>query len=283
MMTEAERRKEMEAAIEDAVEDALDEALDEALEEALEEKQRSTFTDRLRGVIFTIAAVIIALGQYSEAVALIGDSVDAIRSTFTHDVEYERLAHLHVGITVSYAESVLGLPQVSRSIDEGISANYFHDGKYLVTLFYREDRVDGFTILSLVDDFMPQVVNSTEGQWALVNGNYESYPGNPRTFVVDHSKTASYYIEKLEKGRAGLFVNAYLGNLSYGARADGDHIASLYEQEVNGTDQQVLAVQNELRRQQIPNFYGEGVFDLPYITKSLLTGVEFQSYFGRRD
>jgi len=240
----------------------------------------SLLVNRSKSYLFTLLAIIIALGEYSEAVSLISDGFDSIRSEFTHDIEYEKLSNIRVGNTISYAEGILGLPQVSRSIDDQITANYFFDPKFLMTLFYKENRIEAYTITCLVKDFFPGIFRNAKKTWTLGNNTYASFPTTPQTYLIDHSKTNSYYIEKLDKGRTGLFVSSYLGNLPFGANINHELIASLYQQEVYGDDVIVLKAQSELRDNQFPNFYGEGLLDLSYIEKSLLTGAEFQSYFG---
>jgi len=253
--------------------------IEEEVQEELEES-KPVFS-KFKGTFIAFLAIIMALGQYSEAVSLIRDGIDTIQSEFTNDIEYDTLSKIHVGNTAPYMESLLGSAQVSRSINAEINANYYYHDKYLLTLFFKEDRVIAFTFLPLVDDFYPAVVRSDKHSWKLGKGNFMDFPANPKTYIIDHAKTASYYLESLEKGRTGLFVNSYLGKVTYTAASESSQIAALYKEEVHGEDNVILKLQTQLRKTEIPNFYGEGELGLELIEKSILTGAEFNSYFGQ--
>ena len=267
----AEIRKELEGEIQEAVEDEVQEELAE----------NSVFFSKFKGTFIAFLAIIMALGQYSEALALIKDGIDTIQSEFTHEIEYETLSKIHVGNTLDYMESLLGSAQVSKSINKDIDASYFYNSKYLLTLFSKDQRVIAFTVLPLVADFQPELMQASQIQWTLGSANFKSFPANPQTYVIDHAKTASYYLESLDKGRTGLFVQTYLGKVSYSAESESAQLVKLYQKEVHGTDEEILKVQKQLRETETPNFYGEGELGLELIEKSILTGAEFNSYFGQ--
>ncbi|MBV1881218.1 MAG: hypothetical protein KUG82_06270 [Pseudomonadales bacterium] len=274
-------RQELREELQDTIEEEIQEELEEA-QAVLKKKTASQFIFSIsKGSFFAVVAVIMALGQYSEAVVLISDSVATVRSIFTNDIEYELISKIHVGNTESYMESLLGSPQVSKSIDNEITANYFFNKKYLLTLFIKESRVTAFTILPLKADFQPETIQTVEGAKALGEANFIAYPGNPQLYVLNHAKTASYYLESLDKGRTGLFVQSYLGLMSYSVDAESINLAALYKAEVHGTEQEILKLQTQFRESEFPNFYGEGELNLELIEKSILTGAELSSYFGQ--
>lgn len=236
--------------------------------------------EKTKTFFFGLFALTIALGSYSEAIALIGDGWDSVKSQFTHEVEYETLAKIHVGNTVVYAENLIGSPQVSRDIAEGVVANYFYNDKFLLTLFYQNDRIAAYTVLPLMPDFQPRIYAAEKKSLHLGQFNYAQFPGNATHYLIDHSKTASYYLERLELGRAGLFVNSYLANVEYRNTQQSELIPALYEKEVHGTDDEIIASQGGLRNSLVPNLYGEGELGIEYIEKSLLTDAQFNAYFG---
>lgn len=262
----------------------LQNTIEDEVEEEVKEQHMfggSLFFSKFKGSFLTFLAIIIALGEYSEAVTVLGDTVETIRSEFTNDIEYETISKIHVGNTVPYMEELLGSPQVSRAINQDINANYYYDEKFLLTLFIDDERVTAFTVLPLLEDFHPEVATTTKGPWNLGEAAFTSFPANPQTYVIDHAKTASYYLENLDRGRAGLFVNTYLGKVSYTVRSESPLLVAFYNQEVHGSDQEVLESQTQLRNSEMPNFYGEGEIGLELIEKSILTGAEFSSYFGQ--
>ena len=236
---------------------------------------------RFKGSFLTFLAIIIALGEYSEAVTVIGDSIETVRSEFTNDIEYETISKIHVGNTVPYMEELLGSPQVSRAVGKGLVANYYYDEKFLLTLFIHSERVTAFTVLPLLEGFKPEVAATSKGPWNLAEASFSSFPANPQTYVIDHAKTASYYLESLDRGRAGLFVQSYLGKVSYSVQSESPLLVAFYNKDVHGSDKEVLESQTQLREAEQPNFYGEGEIALDLIEKSILTGAEFSSYFGQ--
>ncbi|UZE95308.1 ETEC_3214 domain-containing protein [Alkalimarinus alittae] len=236
--------------------------------------------DKTKTILLGFLALVIALGEYTEAVSLINEARENILILFTNDLEYETLGKIHVGNTVAYVEGLVGSPQVSRAIDEDTVANYFYHEKYFLTLFYREDRIAAYVVVPLIEGFQLPVLETDSETFELSEFTYSDYPANPTHYVIDHSKTSSYYMEILDSGRSGLFVNTYIGTTTYGT---GDHpkaIADLYEKEVHGSDEEITTLQASLRSNTRPNLFGQGSISLELIEKSLLTAAEFKSYFG---
>lgn len=272
-----EIKDELSIEIERQIEEEVEEEISEEIQQHIQAKLA---IGRFRNGIITVAATVIALGQFSEAVTLIEDGVNWARSKVTHSVEYTLLEQIHVGNTKAYIEELIGSPQISRTIEEGLTANYFHDEKFLLTIFFSESRVSGFTITPLQEDFTPQIKGKDESIWELQNFNYADFPANPQMYLIDHSKTASYYIESLDTGRAGLFFKTYLGNVSLRNDEPLTELIDLYQKDVYASDQEVAEAQSSLRVSAQPNFYGLGTLSLEQIQKSMLTSAEFSNYFG---
>jgi hypothetical protein len=220
---------------------------------------------------------VVGLGQLSEAIELISNGIDYTRSQFSNSVDYAMLNKIQVGNTVEYIENEFGSPQVSRSIDERTTANYFHKRKFLLTLFYRDNRIVAFTVLPLIDDFQPEVDRGSE--FALGEFSYSEFSPENNGYRIDHSNTVSFYLELVESGRSSLFTGRYVGQLDYGMGPTSPLIEQLYEEEVFGEPDQIRSLQDNLRQQARPNFYGEGLLPLDDIEKSLLTTAEFRRYF----
>ena len=246
-------------------------------------KQGGTFSDKFKTFLLACLTILIALGQYTEAVGLLGDAMAHIKAQYTHEQEYELLERIHVGNTESYVQTLVGSPQVSRYIDEKTTANYYHQSKFLLTVFVQQQRVAAFTYLPLIKDFMPLVAAAADQSFTLGDFNFADLPALPKQYVLDHSKVTSYYLESLESGRQALLNNTYLGNLAYGSHAGHDDIAKLYNAEVLETDEVIERVQRKLRMNVTPNFYGVGHLSLAEVEKGLLSAGEFQNYFGASD
>lgn len=245
-----------------------------------DQASKSHRTEKVKTVLLAFLALVIALGEYTEAVSLINEARENILVMFTNDLEYETLDKIHVGNTTAYVEELVGSPQVSRAIDAETVANYFYHEKYFLTLFYKADRIAAYLIIPLKGDFQLPVLKSDTLSLALSEFTYLEFPANPTHYVIDHSKTSSYYMEILDSGRSGLFVNAYLGNITYGIDDHPRIIGAFYEKEVHASNDEIATLQSELRSKTVPNVYGEGNLSLDLIEKSLLTATEFESYFG---
>lgn len=245
------------------------------------EQQTKRVFGTAKGYLFAVAATIIALGQFSEAVTLIEQGLDWTRSRFTNAVEYELISKIHVGNTEDYVTELLGSPQVSRAIRPAVSANYYYDDKFLLTVYFEDSRTIAYTVAALRSDFQPAVATIDDQDWLLQDSKYESFPANPDTYMIDYSKITSYYLESLNSGRIGLFYNTYLGNITLiHSNESNALLASFYQKEVTESDDVILQAQEQYRAQISPNFFGMGMLPLEDIQKGLLTAAEFTNYFG---
>ncbi|GAA3947514.1 ETEC_3214 domain-containing protein [Allohahella marinimesophila] len=274
----AELREELARDLQNFVASEVDEEVDEEM------KKRALHTPawtRFRSIFFAVAATIIALGQFSEAVTLIEGSLMKLQSRLTNTVEYDLLDQIHVGNTEGYIENLLGQPQVSKAIEDGIEARYYYDEKFLLTVFIADQRVTAHFVVPLKEDFTPVVVDNEAADFELQQSVFAAYPANPKTYVVDHSNTVSYYLEELDSGKAGLFFHTYLGIVSFTQSPADQNLVALYDAVVHGDVDAELGVQTSLRETSSPNMYGRGTLDLTLIQKGILTGAEFANYFGR--
>jgi len=265
----------------DDIEEHLEHEIEaEVAEEVQEHLQARAAFSYFRNGFIAVAATIMALGQFSEAVTLIESGVNWSLSKVTHRVEYQLLDQIHVGNTEAHMIDLLGNPQVSKAIDDTTTANYYHDDKYLLTVFIHDARVVAFTIIPLLDDFTPRIQGDDARSWDLQQFTYADYPAEPELYLVDHSKAASYYLEVLDTGRTGLFYKTYLGNVSLLAQTPDTLLVNFYKQDVYGEEADVIQAKDDLRRQASPNVYGLGALPLEHIQKSMLTAAEFSNYFG---
>lgn len=245
-----------------------------------EQSRYSSAFKRLKVISIAIVGFIVAMAQYSNAAFTIERGLDSLRSRFTHTVEYELLDQVHVSSTEAYIKNLFGDPRISRAINDNIVANYFYNHKFLLTVFIEDSRVAAYTVIPLLSDFTPRIKDNTGLNWALQNFTYSEFPANPKMHLVDHSKTTSYYLESLDPGRVGLFVQNYLGNVSVTVNKETPLLIDLYDQDVNGTDAEIRNSRTHLREKSRPNLFGMGTLSLELVQKSILTGAEFTSFFG---
>jgi len=227
-----------------------------------------------------ITLPIMGLGNFSEAVILLEEGFDRTVSTFTHFPEYRDLSQLKVGSTIEFADGIFGVPEVRRSLSDGITANYYFTPKYLLTLLVSQGEVHAYTVLSRNESFHPQVFEDAGAEYSVGQVTLSELPGISREFVVDQTKTQQLYIEKLDTGLDSLLSNGYLGWLSYGAGSgpEGQSLGSLYDARMTGKDARLRESKSILRKGTVINFYGRGDLSLAVIRESIFTSAEFDNY-----
>lgn len=250
------------------------------MSEITKENETGQLQPRWWRVLTIIGIGFIALGNASDATLLIRELGADIYSYVSNDFEYQTLASVNVGNTVDYIEERLGKPQVSRAVGNETSANYFHDDKYLLTVFYRSGRVEAFTWISLNDGFEPEITTTNGKSTPIGKTRFTQLPRPVTEYAIDDSRIIRYYIEALEGSRDVGFLGTYLGHIQYGAFAPADSIGKLYAADVNGQTDTLQSAWSELRNTETPNLYGRGNLPLTYIEKSILSNAEFAGYFG---
>ncbi len=237
------------------------------------------FLNRIYATVGTVGWVFIGLGSFSDASLLLNDMRTEIMSNFTNAYEYETIGSLHVGNTVSFVEEIVGEPQVSRDLGDETSANYIFDDKYLLTLFYREQRVTAYTVLAVQDDFNPEISGLDDAIGGIGEFFYTALPGVPERQVASDSRVASYYIESIDTERLGRFLDLYIGNVIYGVGGTGPNVSAFSKSLVYGSDQEIRAASAKVRSDLRPNLFGRGEVSLEMVEKSLLSTAEFLDYF----
>jgi len=229
---------------------------------------------RVGGLGMGVMAVVVVLGQWSEAVDLIRVGANTVRSEFTNEVEYERLGRLKVGNSLEFAKSVVGEPEVLRNLDDGSVASYFFDRKYLLTLVERRQQVEAILVYALVDDFELRVLGERE----LLVAPLDAFP-EPLEYIVGFSRTGAYYIESIPMGQAGMALERYVGIVDLIGTTHRAEIRALDRARTSGDpDRDALAT---LRAKATPNFYAEGHIDFATMERALLTPTELGYYLGR--
>ncbi|MGC8121094.1 ETEC_3214 domain-containing protein [Marinobacter sp. VGCF2001] len=228
-------------------------------------------------VVTWVAALslpVIALGNFSEAVMIVEDTVDRVVSAFTNLPEYEDLSYLRAGISRDYAREIFGTPQVNRDLGNGLGAEYYFDEKYLLTLLVRSGEVTAFTVISLQDGFSPQVFDEWGGP--LGEFTFAGLKGLPGDFLVDWNKNSALYLELVNLGGGSLNQKAYAGWVNYGAGAEAAGLSRLYQSVLTGEGTET-ARQN-VRESVTPNLYGWGNLNQADIRNSILSPADLAHY-----
>lgn len=257
---------------------------DESVDDIIESKQ--TFLYR---VFVSIALAMISFGQFNDTRELLGDLYDDVTARFTHQLEYDKLGQLSIGRTIEYVDELLGPPEVRKqsSYYEGLSYQYYDIGKAVITVFNHNGRMSGFVVIPTVSDFSPTMlyVDETLGEQTIASAFT-----NPGDFYFDANNLV-YFAEAQDLGKQFLFMQLVTGFVEYSELATVDENTAPAEQTISeiGTlndllladDQDQLAEQiYRFRENHFPNFYGFTELDPSLIAESLLTRLEFVTYFG---
>jgi hypothetical protein len=240
---------------------------------------RVGFWGKLSMFIVPAALIFISIGEATDAGFLLHDLYVEMYGLFSNQPEYDVLDGLHVGNTEEYAQKLAGMAEVSRQLSDGSTAKYFMRGDYLLTLIIANERLAAYTVVVLDEDFTPTFDNFDIDTRELGSFTYADVPIESPTFSVDESRINRYYIESFDAGRAGRFLQTYLGSIEYGTGVVPDELTLLYGAEVGLSAADSSSVRADLRRGNTPNFYGRGELELEYVVESILTTTEFGAYF----
>jgi hypothetical protein len=150
--------------------------------------------------------------------------------------------------------------------------------KYLLTLMYKEGRVEAFTVIALEEGFAPEVPGLGGEMTALGSFAYAALPFRTESYAVDDSRVLSDYLEAIETELPGRFIDLYLGSIAYGSGGTGPEVERLARATVFGSEEQVRAARANLRRKLHPNLFGRGEVALGVVEKSLLSASEYTDY-----
>ena len=235
---------------------------------------RAGFRQKMVTWVAALSLPVIALGNFSEAVMIVEDTVDRVVSTFTNLPEYEDLSYLRAGISRDYVREIFGTPQVNRDLGDGLGAEYYFDKKYLLTLLVRSGEVTAFTVISLQDDFSPEVFEEWGGP--LGEFTFAALKGMPGEFLVDWTKNSALYLELVNLGGGSLNQKAYAGWVNYGAGAEAAGLSKLYQSVL--TDEATEKARAAVRESVRPNLYGWGRLSLADIRNSILSPTDLAHY-----
>lgn len=243
-----------------------------------------SFFKKSQSIIFTVAAVMISLGQWTDTRDIIVSGYESFITHFTDQVELKKLNDVRVGANLTYLEKVFGEARLIKVKDPktDLQFRYYHGGKFLLTLAVVQHRVIGYQVISLQQGFMPPIAFSDLHLGEKALADYQTFSGS---FNTDTSNLR-YYLEPTTLGREGLFLERQLGFVEYGATAEIDaepltKLNALLMQPYE--DEALLQLSHKVRDSLIPNVYSLGEMSLEQASDMLLTRYEFLAYFQSED
>ncbi len=264
----------------------MSDVVDDSQEEQTKASRRAAFYK----VIVSVTLTLISIGQFNDTKELVLATYEDIQANFTHQIEYERLELLNIGRTIPYIENQFGPPEViKRSIlDPEVRFQYYNIDKATVTVFNHQDRVAGFVVIPIAPDFFP---NQPYISFALDTSPMSEINSGDGGFYLDANNLV-YYAESQDLGKQFLFLQRVTGFVEYGGlerslsdtrispESTIEEIDSLNELLTAGLEDELVEGIMVFRQAQPPNFYGYTELDPALVTESLLTRIEFETYFG---
>ena len=258
----------------------------ESRAEQREESRRAT----IYRVIVSVAFTLISIGQFTATKELVSATYEDVKATFTHEVEYEQLESLNIGRTIPFIEDTFGPPEVIKtsSYQPEVRFQYYNIEKAIITVFNHNGRVAGFVIVPLVNDFIPP---QPYRDFPLAKQPISAASAGDDGLYLDASNLL-YYAESEDMGKQYLFMQRVIGFVEYGGlelavnevEIDTDiilkEILALNEYLEAGEEDELVEAITVFRAAYPPNFYAYTELDPTLITESLLTRIEFETYFG---
>lgn len=259
--------------------------LKELQEDVEEIAERLSASQKIRNVLFTVAAVMIGFGQWNDTKDLVIALYETSVSSFTNNVEYAALDELSVGITRDYLESVVGAPKVIKvsEIDPAVQYEYLFNEKYLLTTFMNADRLVGYSVIALKEGFAPhlpfsETADNLNGEDINVSAITQMGLIYPQSYINDY-RNILFYIENRELDITGLFLQRSVGYVNYSLEdvtRISELIMSLQDAEMFEDDPTDIV--NNIRAELTPNFYAVGDISPQLFADALLTKYEYHKF-----
>ncbi|WP_297895213.1 ETEC_3214 domain-containing protein [Shewanella sp.] len=240
-----------------------------------------SFWEKIQKFTFTIAAIVLAIGQWADFRDVAISSYEGFITHFTDNVELKQLSNVRVGGNLSYLESIFGPAKLIKIKEAGNKSQYryYLNNKFLLTLAVSQERVTAYQVVSLSPTFRPPISFSETTLNLNPIQDIQEFDGS---FSSD-TANIRYYLEQTTLGREGLFFERQLGFVEYGSGAQHySELDQINEQLIHNPDnKQLLVIIEKLRSKLTPNIYSVGELSLEEAADMLLTRYEFHAYFGQ--
>lgn len=246
----------------------------------------------LKGMV-GVATAMVTFGQFNDTKELLTSLYENVTTNFTHSIQYTKLDELAIGRTIGYVEDFFGPPEVIKTSPsiEGLVYQYYNIEKAIICIMNYGDRVAGFVVIPVADDFTPTIRYSS---FNLGNSPFSSTNEEINGVFFDANNLV-YYSEAVDLGKQYMFLQQVTGYVEY-----GNLITSVNEVPIDKiTTIELISQINDLflsdntdeldtkisdfRETHSANFFAYTELDAGLISESLLTRFEFKSYFGADD
>ncbi|WP_171309331.1 ETEC_3214 domain-containing protein [Vibrio splendidus] len=224
--------------------------------------------------ILAIIALIIAGGQFNDAIDMGSKGWDLLISNFSDAPSNERLSKVYIRASSGILEETFGSPVYTKMSNGEVQIKYYKDSKFILSAITSNDTIDAFLIFpkpGFVADVNYHAGSATYLETNFVNSTAE------QDAISNIARSGNYYIEEAEGGRYELLYSSVGGYSEYLSPLSAQQLKLLADfndklmMEENTKDSLT-----KLRREIRPNFYGYTTVDLESLAPAILTKLEYE-------
>jgi hypothetical protein len=234
--------------------------------------------DRLRektpNPILAFIALIIAAGQFNDAIDMTSKGWDLVISNFSDAPSNERLSKVYIRASSGVLEETFGSPVYTKFSNGDVEIKYYKDSKFILSAITSNGTIDAFLVFPK-PGFVPEIKYHAGNETYLQTTFADSTI--PLEAMSNLARSGNYYIEEAQGGRYELLYNSvggyseYLSNLTKNQMQLLATFNDKLMMEENTTSALV-----SLRQQIKPNFYGYSAVGLEDLAPAILTKLEYE-------
>ncbi|MGF1699164.1 hypothetical protein L4D09_02435 [Photobacterium makurazakiensis] len=231
----------------------------------------------MHSVALAVAAIMLSLGQWNDTKDAVEMIYESIITNWTNEIEYEQLSKIKIGQTQDYIDDLMGVAQASKSskLDNGVVFYYYGEDKYLLTIAIKSERVAGYSITALKNDF---TINIPYTDTVLLDMPLSAQKTELENYYTDNGNL-DYYAQSYSLGRNAMFYNLVIGAVDYGLVSTDSlqNIQAINHKLNTGDDLDFSELQT--MRTAVPNLYAISELPSDVMVEAMLTRFEFNAFF----
>ncbi len=224
--------------------------------------------------ILAVMALIIAAGQFNDAIDMTGKTWDLFVSNFSDTPSNERLSKIYIRASSGILEETFGYPVYTKFSNGKTEVKYYKDSKFILSAVTSNGVIDAFLVFPQ-PGFVPEIKNHA-GREDYLNVSF-ARSTEPLEVSSSIARSGNYYIEEASGGRYELLYNSVGGYSEYLSSLSKSHLKLLAEfHDKLMMEENIDSTLVNLREQISPNFYGYSAIGIDDLTQAILTKLEYE-------
>ena len=224
--------------------------------------------------VLAIMALIIAAGQFNDAIDMTKKGWDLLVSNFSDSPSNDRLSKVYIRASSGVLEETFGSPVYTKFSNGEVQIKYYKDRKFILSAITSNGNIDAFLVFPK-PGFVPEIKHHAGKDTYLQKTFADST--TPLEAISNLARSGNYYIEEAQGGRYELLYNSvggyseYLSNLTKSQM----QLLATFNNKLMMEEKTTSALVN-LRHQIKPNFYGYSAVGLENLAPAILTKLEYE-------